>query len=371
MYEPLSTVCDELGPAKVVLLCDPAAGLEAAVVVDSLAAGPAIGGVRMAPDVTVSEVARLARAMTLKNLLAGLPHGGGKAGIVGDPQLPPAAKQQLLRAFARAIASLAEYIPGPDMGTDETCMAWIHDEIGRAVGLPEVLGGIPLDKFGATGLGLASSAEAVEAAGYLRLGGARLAVQGFGAVGSHAARFLAERGAVLIAASDSRGAIVNPDGLDPHALAAFIATGKSVAEYPRGSSLPRDDLLWLDCDIVLPAARPDVLTAETAPLVSARVVLQGANIPATAAAEQLLHERGILCVPDVVANAGGVICGAVEHRRGTWMQASTLIQETVRSTTAEVLATAKEAGILPRAAAEAIARRRLEEARRYRRAFPA
>lgn len=371
MYEPLSMVCDQLGPAKVVLLRDPAVGLEAAVVVDSLAAGPAIGGVRMAPDVTLTEVARLARAMTLKNLLAGVAHGGGKAGIVGDPQMPAAAKQQLLRAFARAIASLVEYIPGPDMGTDESCMAWIHDEIGRAVGLPEVLGGIPLDRFGATGLGLAASAEAVEEAGYLRLAGARLAVQGFGAVGSHAARFLTERGAVLIAASDSRGATFNPDGLDAGALAAFVAAGRSVGEYPRGSSMLREDLLWLECDLLLPAARPDVLTAQTAPLVCARVVLQGANIPATVAAEQLLHERGILCVPDVVANAGGVICAAVEHRRGTWMQASALIQQRVRSTTAEVLTTAKEAGMVPRAAAEAIARERLAEARRYRRAFPA
>ena len=371
MYDPLSTVCDELGPAKVLLLRDPAARLEATVVVDNLAAGPAIGGVRMAPDVTVTEVARLARAMTLKNLLAGLAHGGGKAGIVGDPLMPPAAKEQVLRAFARAIASLAEYIPGPDMGTNETCMAWIHDEIGRAVGLPEVLGGIPLDKFGATGLGLASSAEAAEEAGYLRLLGARLAVQGFGAVGRHAARFLTERGAVLIAASDSRGATVNREGLDPDALAAFTATGRSVAEYPRGSSIPRDDLLWLECDILLPAARPDVLTAETAPQVSARVVLQGANIPATAAAERILHERGILCIPDVVANAGGVICAAVEHQGGTRAQAFALIQEKVGSTTTEVLTASKEAGILPRAAADAIARERLAEARRYRRAFSA
>lgn len=323
----------------------------------------------MAPDVTVAEVARLARAMTLKNLLAGLPHGGGKAGIVGDPAMPPAAKQQLLRAFARAIASLAEYIPGPDMGTDETCMAWIHDEIGRAVGLPEVLGGIPLDKVGATGLGLAASAEAAQEAGYLRLRGARVAVQGFGAVGRHAARFLAERGAILIAASDSRGATLNRDGLDPDRLAAFAATGASVGDFPDGVGIPRDDLLWLDCDIPLPAARPDVLTAQTARRVSARVVLQGANIPATRAAEQLLHDREILCVPDVVANAGGVICAAVEHRGGTRAQAFALIQEKLRANTAEVLTAAKEAGIMPREAADAIARERLAEAQRYRRAF--
>jgi glutamate dehydrogenase/leucine dehydrogenase len=232
-----------------------------------------------------------------------------------------------------------------------------------------VLGGIPLDQVGATGLGLAASAEAAEAAGYVRLRGARVAVQGFGAVGRHAARFLAERGAVLIAASDSRGATVNRDGLDPERLAAFAETGSSVGAFPLGTSIPRDDLLWLDCDILLPAARPDVLTIETAPLVSARVVLQGANIPATRAAEELLHDRGILCVPDVVANAGGVICAAVEYRGGTRMQAFALIQEKLRANTAEVLMAAKEAGVLPRDAAEKIARERLEEAQRYRRAF--
>jgi glutamate dehydrogenase (NAD(P)+) len=371
MDAALNTVRDALGPAKVVLLHDPAAHLDAVVVVDNLAAGAAIGGVRLATDITVTEVARLARAMTLKNLLAGLPHGGGKAGIVGDPEMRPAAKQPLLRAFARAIASLDEYIPGPDMGTDETCMAWIHDEIGRAVGLPEVLGGIPLDKFGATGLGLAASAEAAEEAGYLGLRGARVAVQGFGAVGRHAARFLAERGAVLIAASDSRGATVNRDGLDPERLAAFAATGAPVADFPAGTSIPRDELLWLECDILLPAARPDVLTAETAPLVAARVVLEGANIPATRDAEELLQSRGILCIPDVVANAGGVICASVEYRGGTRMQAFALIQERLRANTIEVLIAAKEAGITPRDAAEAIASERLAEAQRYRRAFPA
>ena len=199
------------------LLRGAAAGLQAAVVVDNLAAGPAVGGVRMAPE-GVTEVARLARAMTLKNAAAGLAFGGGKAGICADPAIGRAAKQRLVRSFARAIASLTEYIPGPDMGTDEACMGWIHDEIGRAVGLPAVLGGIPLDAIGATGLGLAACAEAVQEAGYLRLEGTRVAVQGFGAVGANAARFLAERGAVVVATSDSGGAVANPQGLDVAAL---------------------------------------------------------------------------------------------------------------------------------------------------------
>jgi glutamate dehydrogenase (NAD(P)+) len=360
-------LCDDLGPAKILLLRDAAAGLRAVVVVDNLAAGPAIGGVRMAPDVTVTEVARLARAMTLKNAAAGLPFGGGKAGICADPAIARAAKERLVRSFAQAIASLTEYIPGPDMGTDETCMGWIHDEIGRAVGLPAVLGGIPLDAIGATGLGLAASAQAVQDAGYLRLEGARVAVQGFGAVGANAARFLAERGAVLVAASDAAGAVANPAGLDVAGLAAFKAEGGSVGAFPGGSSIPRDDLLGVDCDLLIPAARPDVLDAGNADQVRATVVLQGANLPATLEAEQLLHKRGVLVVPDIIANAGGVICAAVDSRGGTQAQALALIQEQVRANTAQVLGNASEAGVTPREAAEELARSRVAEAAGYRR----
>ncbi|HZD72486.1 MAG TPA: Glu/Leu/Phe/Val dehydrogenase [Actinomycetota bacterium] len=358
---------DELGPAKVALLHDQDAGLEAILVVDNVAAGPAIGGVRMAGDVTVEEVARLARAMTLKNAAAGLPHGGGKAGIVADPEMDPADKQRLLRAFARAIRDLREYVPGPDMGTDETCMAWVYDEIGRAVGLPEALGGIPLDIVGATGFGLAVCAEAVEEAGWLRLRGARVAVQGFGAVGRHAARFLTERGAVLVGASDSRGAVANPQGLEVAALAGFARHGRSVGEFPGGKPMDRDELLGMPCDILVPAARPDALTADNAEQVEAQVVLQGANLPATVKAEMLLHERGVLSVPDFIANAGGVICGAVEYHGGTRAEAFARIEEKVRANTAQTLRLARDRGVLPREAAKELARARLDEARRYRR----
>jgi glutamate dehydrogenase/leucine dehydrogenase len=360
-------LCDDLGPVKIVLLREPTAGLEAVVVVDNLAAGPAIGGVRMAPDVTVEEVMRLARAMTLKNAAAGLPYGGGKAGICADPGIDPAGKGRLVRSFARAIASLAEYIPGPDMGTDEACMGWIHDEIGRAVGLPAVLGGIPLDAIGATGLGLAACAQAVQEAGYLRLEGARVAVQGFGAVGRNAARCLVERGAVLVAASDSTGAVIDPAGLEVAALAACQAEGGSLGESGQGSPIPRDDLLEVECDLLVPAARPDVLDADNAELVRAAVVLEGANIPATAEAEQLLHKRGVLVVPDIIANAGGVICASVEHQGGTQAQALALVQEKVAANTTQVLDRARELGVLPREAAEDLARARVAEATSYRR----
>lgn len=131
---------DELGPAKIIHINLPSTGLKAVVVVDNISCGPAIGGVRMAPDVSVEEAFRLARAMTLKNAAAGLAHGGGKSVIYGDPEMPAAKKENLIRAFACSIREVTDYIPGPDMGTDERCMAWIKDEIGRATGLPAELG---------------------------------------------------------------------------------------------------------------------------------------------------------------------------------------------------------------------------------------
>lgn len=165
--------CDDLGPAKVLLVNNRKLGLRGIVVVDNVACGAAIGGVRMAADVTIGEVFRLARAMTLKNAAAGLPHGGGKAGIVAAPTLAIDAKEELVRAFATAIRDLVDYVPGPDMGTDETCMAWVHDTIGRAVGLPREFGGIPLDEIGATGYGLAHCADVAAELGVIDLDGAR------------------------------------------------------------------------------------------------------------------------------------------------------------------------------------------------------
>jgi len=361
-----NSLSDETGPAKVVLLHDPSAGLRGTVVIDNVACGPAIGGVRMAPDVGVVEVARLARAMTFKNAAAGLPHGGGKGGIVADPAMDPVRKERLVRAFGRAIRTLSDYIPGPDMGTDERCMGQLHDEIGRAVGLPAVMGGIPLDTIGATGFGLAVCAEVAQELCDLRLRGARVAVQGFGAVGRHAARFLVERGAILVAAGDSRGATANPDGLDVEQLIAFKTEGGSLSGFPGGRAIGAEELLAVDCDVWVPAARPDVLDAGNAGRLRARLVLQGANIPATAEAEAILHQRGVVSVPDFIANAGGVICAAVEYHGGTQTQAFSVIAEKIAANTRTVLEHARERQVPPRQAAVALARARVREAASYR-----
>ena len=179
----IHNIGDELGPEKILLLRQPRVGLEAIVVIDNVACGPAIGGVRMAPDLTIDEIYRLSRAMTLKNAAAGLPHGGAKAGIIADPACSCEQKEKLVRTFARMIRSVTEYTPGPDMGTNEECMAWVKDEIGRAAGLPRVLGGIPLDEIGATGFGVAVAAEVAATEAGISLKESHLAVQGFGAVG--------------------------------------------------------------------------------------------------------------------------------------------------------------------------------------------
>ena len=358
---------DELGPEKILYLRQPEIGLAAIVVVDNTACGPAMGGIRMATNVTVEEVYRLARAMTFKNAAAGLPHGGGKAGILADPACPPTKKEALIRTFARMIRTEEDYIPGPDMGVDEECMAWIKDEIDRVVGLPRVVGGIPLDEIGATGYGLAVAAEVAAPVAKLDLHGARVAIQGFGAVGIHAAHFLANHGAVLVAASDSRGAIQNPAGLDIDALTEHKQGGAPVHTFAGGHPLDRDALVSVDCDIWVPAARPDVLTIDNVRQLQAKLILQGANIPATDAAEQWMHDHGILSIPDFIANAGGVICAAVEYQGGTERQALTTITEKIRTNTAEMLLHMAEEGITPRAAAVELALARVEEAMGYRR----
>lgn len=358
---------DDFGPARVIHIHRPAIGLKAIVVVDNTACGPAIGGVRMAPDVSVEECFRLARAMTWKNAAAGLPHGGGKSVIVGDPRMASAAKEQLIRAFACSIGDVADYIPGPDMGTDEKCMAWVKDETGRAVGLPSVLGGIPLDEIGATGFGLAACVDVAREFIGLDLKGARVAVQGFGAVGKHAARFLSQKGAILVAASDSRGTLADPSGLDLEALIALKEAGRALCDHDKGAKHSADAVIDAECDIWIPAARPDVIRADNVSRLRTRLVAQGANIPCTPEAEKTLHDRGVLVVPDFIANAGGVICASIEYQGGTQRAAFDSIDERIRANTRAVLEESRSTKTLPRTAALALAERRVRAAIQTRR----
>ena len=358
---------DELGPTKVIHVYEPASGLKAVLVVDNVAAGPAIGGLRMAPDVSTEECFRLARAMTLKSAAAELPHGGGKSVLFGDPKVDKAEKQRLVRAFASSLRDTREYIFGPDMGTDEECMAWVRDEIGRSVGLPREVGGIPLDEIGATGWGVTHCAQVAADYCDLELKNARVVVQGFGAVGKHAAQFLAARGAVLVGASDSRGTVSHQDGLNIDALFKLKATGGSVIDYTDGVKEDVEAVLDIDCDIWIPAARPDVLREDNVKRLKTRLVVQGANIPATPAAEEYLSAKGVLNVPDFIANAGGVICAAMEYQGSSETEVFSVIEDKLKRNTRLVLDSARDRNILPRQAAMELAKQRINKAMGFRR----
>jgi glutamate dehydrogenase (NAD(P)+) len=253
------------------------------------------------------------------------------------------------------------------MGTNETVMGWVKDEIGRAVGLPRELGGIPLDEIGATGWGVRHAAEVAACFCGVKLVGARVAVQGFGAVGKHAARFLAERGALLVAASDSVCTLHDPKGLDVAKLIAWKDGGGRLADYAGGEKLDRDAVIDVDCDIWIPAARPDVIREDNADRLKARLVIEGANIPITRGAERMLHERGVLCVPDIIANAGGVICAAMEYAGSSQAAVFAAIEERLRANTEETLKEAEASNVAPREAAVALARRRVGKAMSCRR----
>jgi len=358
---------DELGPAKIIHIYEPSINLKAILVIDNVAKGPSIGGVRMALDVSTEECVRLARAMTMKNAAAGLPHGGGKAVLFGDPKMPSEEKQQLIRAMASSLRQVEEYIFAPDMGTDEECMAWVKDEIGRVVGLPRELGGIPLDEIGATGWGLSHVTDVALRYCDFELQGARIVIQGFGAVGMNTARFLTQKGAILVAVADSGGAIHDPKGLDCEKLITLKQAGQCVTDYERATALDRDAVIDVECEIWIPAARPDVIHTDNVDRLRTKLVIEGANIPITHEAEQILYEKGILYVPDFIANAGGVICAAMEYQGASQSAAFESIEEKLRRNTEMVLAASKSQGILPRQAAMDLAMQRIKKAMSFRR----
>jgi glutamate dehydrogenase (NAD(P)+) len=290
------------------------------------ARGPYKGGVRYHPDVDLSEVRALASLMSWKTAIAGVPFGGAKGGIDVDPKaLEPAEKQRLTRAFVDRIEKVlgpARDIPAPDMGTDEQTMAWMMDEYGKlhghtpaiVTGKPVALGG-SLGREAATGRGLVYVYR--EAAPGLGLMPAetRVAVQGFGNVGSWAARIIHQLGARIVGVSDTSGAIHAEDGLDPHALADHLAQGGRLTEFAGVDEISADDLVALDCDVLIPAALGGLINEGNAERVRARMVVEGANAPTTPEADEILADNGVHVIPDVLANAGGVVVSYFE-----WVQ---------------------------------------------------
>jgi glutamate dehydrogenase (NAD(P)+) len=288
--------------------------------------------------------------------------------VYADPKMPKPDKERLVRALASALRNVLDYIMAPDMGTDEECMAWIKDEVKKGVaGLPAELGGIPVDEIGATAWGVKEAAEVALPYCGFGMEKARVAVQGFGAVGKHAARFLAAAQALVVGASDTQGTVYDPQGLDVAELIRLKDAGKSVVDYPRGQKFDRDGIIDVDCDIWIPAARPDVLNEDNVARLKARLVVEGANIPLTLEAEQYLHDQGVVVVPDFIANSGAVICSAAEYRGAIDYNILEVVSAKVRHNTRLVLQEAQTRKITPREAAVNLACTRLEKVMAFKR----
>jgi len=293
----------------------------------NVARGPAKGGIRYHPGVSLDEVRALAMWMTWKCAIANLPYGGAKGGVVVNPkQLSPAELENLTRRYATEISIIIgpeEDIPAPDMGTDGRIMAWIMDTIsmhrghttaGVVTGKPVSVGGT-LGRVEATGRGLQYIVMEVAKDWGVQVEGATVAVQGFGNVGAVAARLLAKHGAKVVAISDSSGGVYDGSGLDLERLARFKEEGGSLASYPGAGRISNEELLSLEVDFLLPCAMEDQITGDNAGSVRARFVVEGANGPTTPEADAILRDKGIVVVPDIVANAGGVIVSYFE-----WVQ---------------------------------------------------
>lgn len=293
----------------------------------SAARGPTKGGIRYSADVTLDEVRALAMWMTWKCALMNLPYGGAKGGVIVNPkELSHRELERLTRRYATEISILMgpqSDIPAPDMGTNAQVMAWIMDTYSMHQGfsVPAVVTGKPIEIGGslgrteATGRGVAVTArEAMKLRG-LRPGSATVAVQGFGNVGSVAARLCHEMGCKVVAVSGSLGGIYRSDGLDPMAVSTFVDQGGSLMDFPGVDTVTNAELLALDCDVLVAAATENQITSRNADAVRAKIVAEGANGPTTPDADEILKDKGIFIIPDILCNAGGVTVSYLE-----WVQ---------------------------------------------------
>ncbi|MGI6697608.1 MAG: Glu/Leu/Phe/Val dehydrogenase [Clostridiales bacterium] len=292
------------------------------------AIGPAKGGIRYHQDVNMDEVKALSMWMTFKCGVTGLPYGGGKGGIVVDPtQLSQGELERLSRGYIRAIANFIgdnKDIPAPDMGTNAQVMSWMIDELsvirgynefGAITGKPVGFGG-SLARTEATGYGIANMAKMAADKVGVKFEGARVAVQGFGNVGSFTCKYLSELGAKVVGISDVSCALYNEDGIDVKALMEYAKGNKFlITGFPGAKELPREDILGMEVDILLPCAMENQLTAETAGNVKAKLVVEGANGPTTPEGDEVFKQRGIPVFPDILCNSGGVVVSYFE-----WVQ---------------------------------------------------
>ena len=319
---------DELGPEYIINVYDPKLKMEGFLVIDNTVLGPGKGGIRMTPDVTAAEVFRLARIMTLKNSLADLPLGGAKAGIVwkgGSDEL----KKKFIQSFARSIKLLTpkKYIGAPDVHTGEREMQWFVEATGdwrSATGKPAnycmaVFGkkgekcGIP-HEYGSTGYGVAKTTEAAAEILKIDMKGARVAIHGFGNVGTFTYKFLTEMGAKVIVLADAETVVFQEEGFNKKEIEKIIKSKKTLKEYPYGQKISAENFWEIETDILIPASVTNVINKGNKDKIKTKMIVEAGNIPMTEEIEKEFFKKGITVVPDFIANAGGVISSYAEYR---------------------------------------------------------
>jgi glutamate dehydrogenase (NAD(P)+) len=347
------------------------------------ARGPYKGGVRYHPEVDLDEVRALAALMSWKTAIVGIPFGGAKGGVNCDPtELSREELQGITRSFIDKVEKVlgpTRDIPAPDVNTNAQVMAWMMDEYGKLHGhTPAIVTGKPIALGGSFGREAATGRGVVlcfrEAAPALGLtpSETRVVVQGFGNVGSWAARIISDLGAKVVGVSDAFGAIHREGGIDVHALRAHVDDGGRLADFPGADQLSPDELLGLDCEVFIPAALGGMIHADNAHLVKARAVIEGANSPTTPNADEILHDNGVLVVPDVLANAGGVVVSYYEwvqnlqHFRWDEREVNDKLGTTMRHAYREVAARAKHDDVPMRVAAFELGIERVVDAARTR-----
>jgi glutamate dehydrogenase (NAD(P)+) len=354
----------------------------------NLARGPAKGGIRYHPNVTVDEVKALAAWMTWKTATVNLPYGGAKGGVICDPKrMSKGEIERMTRRFTAEILPIIGPevdIPAPDVSTNEQTMAWFMDTYAMAVGhtCPGVVTGKPVSIGGSEGRNEATARGClyvVEEACKVKkmsLRGATVAIQGFGNVGSAVARLFAEKKAKIIAISDSRGGVQNPRGIDPMRAVRYKERAGTVVGMPGASRISNDELLTLKCDILIPSALENAITLQNADQIKARIVAEGANGPTTPHADEVLARKGVFVLPDILANAGGVTVSYfewVQDLQGFFWQAQEVnskLEFVMKRAFNDVHETMRKFHVYPRAAAYILAVGRVAEAMTVRGLFP-
>ena len=347
---------DDIGPELIVHWYDPEVKVKGVMVVDSLALGMATGGTRMLPDITTQEIFLLARTMTYKKATMGVPVGGAKAGIWEDPNVSGPRREAIFRAFGKAMKPLYKaniVLYGSDMGVHDADVKIFREEVGytppsQADYSKELRDGEPLENH-FTGYGVVVSAkEACKFSG-INMSGARVAIEGFGKVGGGAAIYFLKEGAKIIALSTIKGAIYNEKGLDMKMLFDLRKKfgDEGILKYKDAKAIGKEELLFLPVEILVPGGRPRVIHEKNVNKVKAKVIASGANIPITEGALEALFKKGVMVVPDFVANSGGSTAGLSRRSGLNADQAFIAIEKVIGANTREILETAAKKKVNP------------------------